>query len=131
MANTQSIGIVIVDDQADVRRALSGLLKMLPDCFLAAEASSGREALSLAIQLKPDIILMDVNMPEMDGFETTKQLRNIVPDTKVIILTQHDSPQAVDAAKSAGASGFLVKSNTRRLSSAIAAVSKGLPYFPS
>jgi two-component system NarL family response regulator len=130
MANTQSIGILIVDDQADVRRALSGLLSMLPDCFLAAEANCGREALNLATQLRPDIILMDVNMPEMDGFETTKQLRQIMPDAKVIIFTQHDSPQAVDAAKSAGASGFLAKSDTRKLSSAIATVSKGLPYFP-
>ena len=130
MANTQSIGILIVDDQADVRRALCGLLKMLPDCFLAAEANGGREALNLAAQLRPDIILMDVNMPEMDGFETTKQLLLSCPDTKVIILTQHDTLQAVDAAKSAGASGFLAKSDAGKLSSAIAAVSRGLPYFP-
>jgi two-component system, NarL family, nitrate/nitrite response regulator NarL len=103
---------------------------LLPDCFLAAEASNGKEALTLAIEIKPDVVLMDVNMPEMDGFETTTQLRKLLPDSKVIILTQHDSPQAVDAAKSAGASGFLVKSDTRQLSSAIATVSKGLPYFP-
>jgi DNA-binding NarL/FixJ family response regulator len=130
MAKTQSIGILIVDDQADVRRALSGLLRLLPDCFLAAEASDGREALSLAFQLRPDVVLMDINMPEMDGFETTKQLLQLLPNTNVIILTQHDSPQAVDAAKSAGALGFLAKSDTRKLSSAIAAVSKGQTYFP-
>jgi DNA-binding NarL/FixJ family response regulator len=131
VANTQSIGVLIVDDQADVRRALSGLLKLLPDCFLVGEADNGLEALSLAFQIKPDIILMDVNMPRMDGFEATNQLRQLLPGTKVLILTQHDSPQAVAAAKGAGACGYLVKSDSRNLSRAIAAVSKGLPYFPA
>jgi two-component system, NarL family, nitrate/nitrite response regulator NarL len=130
LANTQSIGVLIVDDQAEVRRALRHLLRMFPDCFLAGEANDGQEALNLATQIKPDIVLMDVNMPVMDGFEATKQLREMLPDTKVLILTQHNSPQAVDAAKGAGAYGFLVKSDSRNLSSAIAAVSKGLPYFP-
>lgn len=131
MTNTQSIGVLIVDDQADVRRALSGLLKMFPDCFLAGEANDGQEALNLASKIKPDVVIMDVNMPGMDGFEATKQLRKMLPSTKVLILTQHDSPQAVDAAKGAGAHGFLVKSDSRNLSSAIAAVSRGLQYFPA
>lgn len=131
MANTQSIGVLIVDDQAEVRRALSGLLKMLPDCFLAGEADNGLEALNLAFQIKPDIVLMDVNMPRMDGFEATNQLRKLLPSAKILILTQHDSPQAVAAAKGAGACGYLVKSDSRNLSRAIAAVSKGLPFFPA
>jgi two-component system response regulator DesR len=131
MANIQPIGVLIVDDQPEVRRALSGLLKMLPDCFLVGEANDGHEALDLAPQIKPDLVIMDVNMPGMDGFEATKQLREILPGTKVLILTQHDSPQAVDAAKGAGACGYVVKSDSRNLSSAIAAVSKGLSYFPA
>ncbi len=131
MASTQSIGILIVDDQPEVRRALSRLLKMFPECFLAGEANDGQEALNLASQIKPDIVIMDVNMPGMDGLEATKQLRVVVPSTRVLILTQHDSPQAVDAAKGAGAYGYLVKSDSRNLSSAIAAVSKGLQYFPA
>jgi DNA-binding NarL/FixJ family response regulator len=104
---------------------------MFPDCLLAGEANDGREALNLALQIKPDIVLMDVNMPEMDGLEATNQLRKLLPDTKVLILTQHDSPQAVAAAKGAGACGYLVKSDSRSLSSAIGAVSKGLQYFPA
>lgn len=131
MANTQSIGVLIVDDQADVRRALCGLLKMLPNCFLAGEANNGLEALNLAFQIKPDIILMDVNMPRMDGFEATNQLRQLLPSARVLILTQHDSPQAVAAARGAGACGYLVKSDSRNLNSAIVAVSKGLLYFPA
>jgi len=131
LANTQSIGVLIVDDQADVRRALCGLLKMLPNCFLAGEANNGLEALNLAFQIKPDIILMDVNMPRMDGFEATNQLRQLLPSARVLILTQHDSPQAVAAARGAGACGYLVKSDSRNLNSAIVAVSKGLLYFPA
>jgi len=131
LANTESIGVLIVDDQPDVRRALSGLLKLLPGCFLVGEADNGVEALALASQIKPDIILMDVNMPRMDGLEATNHLRQLLPDTKILILTQHDSPQAVAAAKGAGACGYLVKSDSRNLSRAIAAVSKGLPYFPA
>jgi DNA-binding NarL/FixJ family response regulator len=104
---------------------------MLPNCFLAGEANNGLEALNLAFQIKPDIILMDVNMPRMDGFEATNQLRQLLPSARVLILTQHDSPQAVAAARGAGACGYLVKSDSRNLNSAIVAVSKGLLYFPA
>ena len=129
--NAHPIAIMIVDDQTDVRRALKGLLQMLQDCYVAAEAENGQDALRLAPEIKPDIILMDLNMPEMDGFETTRKLREIVPDAKVIILTQHDSPEVVDAARSARAAGFVAKTKSRELPDAIAAVRKGVPYFPS
>jgi len=131
LADTHAIGILIVDDQADVRRALSSLLKLIPDCLLVGEANDGREALTLAFEIQPDLIIMDVNMPRMDGFEATRKLRQMMPGARVLILTQHDSPQAVAAAKGAGACGYLVKSDSRNLSRAIAAVSKGLPYFPA
>jgi DNA-binding NarL/FixJ family response regulator len=131
LADTRAIGILIVDDQADVRRALSSLLKLIPDCLLVGEANDGREALTLAFEIQPDLIIMDVNMPRMDGFEATRKLRQMMPAARVLILTQHDSPQAVAAAKGAGACGYLVKSDSRNLSRAIAAVSKGLPYFPA
>jgi DNA-binding NarL/FixJ family response regulator len=94
-------------------------------------SNDGREALTLAFEIQPDLIIMDVNMPRMDGFEATRKLRQMMPAARVLILTQHDSPQAVAAAKGAGACGYLVKSDSRNLSRAIAAVSKGLPYFPA
>jgi DNA-binding NarL/FixJ family response regulator len=123
--------IMIVDDQEPVRRALRGLLRTKSSFALCGEASDGYEAIAKARELKPQVILMDVSMPRLDGLEATRQIMKAMPDTEVLILTQHDSEQAARAAKDAGARGYLSKSDARYLISAVETVSRHIAFFPT
>jgi DNA-binding NarL/FixJ family response regulator len=105
------IRVVVADDQALVRGGFTVLLNSAPDLQVAGEAANGQEALDLATSLRPDVVLMDVRMPQMDGLEAT---RRITADprlerTRVIILTTFDLDEYVHEALRAGASGFLLK----------------------
>jgi len=131
LADSRILQIMIVDDQAVFRHALRALLKILPNLSIVGEANNGQDALELALTVKPDVVLMDINMPGMDGLEATNQLGKLLPETKVLVLTQHDSTQAVNAARAAGASGYLTKSDSRKLILALGALSQGIPYFPA
>jgi DNA-binding NarL/FixJ family response regulator len=128
---TEVLRIMIVDDQEPVRRALRGLLKTQPTFDLCGEAQDGMEAVEKASELRPQVVLMDVSMPRLDGLEATRQILKALPDTEVLILTQHDSEQAARAAKDAGARGYLSKSDARYLISAVETVSRHIPFFPS
>jgi DNA-binding NarL/FixJ family response regulator len=123
--------ILIVDDQEPVRRALRGLLRTQPAFQLCGEAADGLEAIEKARELKPQVVLMDVSMPRLDGLEATRQIIKALPETEVLILTQHDSEQAARAAKDAGARGYLSKSDARYLISAVETVSRHIPFFPT
>jgi DNA-binding NarL/FixJ family response regulator len=127
----ETLRIMIVDDQEPVRRALRGLLKTQSSFELCGEAQDGMEAVDKARELKPQVVLMDVSMPRLDGLEATRQILKALPDTEVLILTQHDSEQAARAAKEAGARGYLSKSDARYLISAVETVSRHIPFFPS
>jgi DNA-binding NarL/FixJ family response regulator len=102
--------IVIADDQALVRGGLRMILDAQPDMEVVGEAVDGREALHQARELSPDLVLMDVRMPELDGLETTRRLLDRDPSAKVIVLTTFDLDDYVYEAIRAGASGFLLKS---------------------
>jgi DNA-binding NarL/FixJ family response regulator len=102
--------IVIADDQALVRGGLRMILDAQPDLEVVGEAVDGREALHQARELSPDLVLMDVRMPELDGLETTRRLLDRDPSAKVIVLTTFDLDDYVYEAIRAGASGFLLKS---------------------
>jgi DNA-binding NarL/FixJ family response regulator len=102
--------IVIADDQALVRGGLRMILDAQPDLEVVGEAVDGREALQQARELSPDLVLMDVRMPELDGLETTRRLLDRDPSPKVIVLTTFDLDDYVYEAIRAGASGFLLKS---------------------
>ncbi len=129
--DTDLLRILIVDDQEPVRRALRGLLRTQPSFQLCGEARDGMEAVEKASELKPQVVLMDVSMPRLDGLEATRQILKQLPETEVLILTQHDSEQAARAAKEAGARGYLSKSDARYLISAVETVSRHIPFFPS
>jgi len=105
------IGVVIADDQGLVRGGFRVLVDMAADMTVLAEASDGTEAVALARQHHPDVILMDVRMPRQDGIEATRQIKhdNDTAQTKVLILTTFDLDEYVYAALRAGASGFLLK----------------------
>ena len=102
--------ILIADDQALVRGGLRMILDAQPDLAVVGEAADGRGALEQARELTPDLVLMDVRMPELDGLETTRRLLGRDPTPKVIVLTTFDLDDYVYEAIRAGASGFLLKS---------------------
>lgn len=103
--------ILIADDHDIVRKGIKNLLEDHEGWKVCAEAGSGREAVSLAITHKPDVVVMDYSMPELNGVEATRQIRNALPDTEVLIFTMHDSEDVLQKALSAGARGYLVKSD--------------------
>lgn len=102
--------ILIADDQALVRGGLRMILNAQPDLDVVGEAADGREALQRARELAPDLVLMDVRMPELDGLEATRRLLERAPCPKVVVLTTFDLDDYVYEAIRAGASGFLLKS---------------------
>ncbi len=103
------IRLLLVDDQPTVRRGLLMRLHLEPDIQIVGEASTGREALRLAQSLAPDVVLMDVEMPEMDGIEATAALRLAVSQSAVVILSIHDDAQTRGRAQAAGAVAFVEK----------------------
>jgi DNA-binding NarL/FixJ family response regulator len=106
-----TIGVVIADDQTLVRGGFRVLVDSMPDMEVLGEAGDGEEAVALTHAQRPDVVLMDVRMPTMDGIEATRQIKNDAntADTKVLVLTTFDTDEYVYAALRAGASGFLLK----------------------
>jgi NarL family two-component system response regulator LiaR len=103
------IRVVVVDDHPLVRTGLSAAIGAYPDLEFVGEAADGREALGLVRALLPDVVLMDISMPAMDGIETVRQLRPTVPSTRFLMLTSSAEPTEVRRALAAGASGYLLK----------------------
>ena len=101
--------VLVVDDHPAFRRALTSALRMVPDIEVADEASGGIEAADRAISGDPDLVLMDLSMPDLDGIETMRRIHETKPDLPVVILTAHADPGVEKEARKAGASGFLAK----------------------
>ena len=119
------VRILIVDDHPVVRNGLWTLLCNRPEWKVIDEAQDGIEAVEKANRLKPDVIILDVSMPKMNGLEACRRILKDVPESEVLIVTQHDSPQMRREALSAGARGYVVKSDvTRDLLAAVEAVSQ-------
>lgn len=121
------ISLVIVDDQAMLRGALAALLELEADLTVVGVAGSGAEALQVVSQTSPDVCLMDIQMPDVDGIEATRRLRAAHPDTRVLIVTTFARPGYLRAALDAGASGFVVKdAPAEQLADAVRRVHAGL-----
>lgn len=105
----QTIRVMIVDDQTIVRSGLSAFLTAFDDLELVAEATNGLEAVSLCDKLKPDVIIMDLKMPEMDGVEATRRIRSHHPEVQVIVLTSFPEEGLVQKSLQAGAISYLLK----------------------
>ena len=103
------ISVLLADDQALVRAGFKALLDAQPDITVVGEAGNGAEAVELAQQTRPDVVLMDIRMPKMDGLEATRQITSALPDVRVIVLTTFELDEYVFTALRDGAAGFLVK----------------------
>jgi DNA-binding NarL/FixJ family response regulator len=122
--------ILVADDHEIVRRGLVSLIKAQPTWEVCAEADNGRQAVELAKELKPDIAILDIGMPTLNGLEATRQILRDNPQTRVLILTITDTDQAARAVLDAGARGFLSKSDAARdLVSAIEALQYNKTFF--
>lgn len=114
------INILLVDDQAIIRNGLKSILSHHYEISIVGEAENGKDAYFLAFQLKPDLILMDVRMPVMDGVEATKIIKSEFPNIKILMLTTFDDDQYIIQAMNYGASGYLLKDiDIERLKNAI------------
>ena len=109
MTTPKPIRVMLVDDHAVVRGGLGAILAVYDDLELAGEAGSGEEALRICPDLQPDVVLMDLIMPGMDGAATTRVLRERCPDMRVLILTSFKEKELIQGALDAGAIGYLLK----------------------
>ena len=127
------IRVLIVDDHAMMRDGIQALIGIHDDIEIVGEASEGKEAVEKAIELRPDVILMDVAMPGIDGLEATRRIKKKIPRTKVLVLTQYENREYVLSAVKAGADGYVPKrAASLELVSAINAVHKGNTFlYPS
>ena len=122
--------ILVVDDHAVVRAGLRALLQDIADAELVGEAEDARNAIELALELWPDIVIMDIAMPGQNGLETTVRLKKDMPQLQVIILSMHNSKEYVLHALKAGASAYLLKDSApAELEIALHAVSRGDTYL--
>ena len=122
--------ILVADDHEIVRRGLISLIKSHPDWEVCAEADNGRQAVEKASQTKPDIAILDIGMPVLNGLEATRQILREHPAVRILILTITDTDQAVQAVLDAGARGFLLKSDAARdLVTAVEALAHNKTFF--
>ena len=120
------ITVLLAEDHAVVREGLAELIRREADMEVAGEAGDGEEAVRLVKQLRPDIVLMDIAMPGLNGIEATRQIKATLPQTKILVLTAYDNPEFIAAMIEAGAVGYLLKNvRGRELTSAIRSAYEG------
>lgn len=127
-----AVRILVADDHEVVRRGLCTLIQSEPNLEVCGEAADGREAVEQAEKLRPEIVIVDIAMPVLNGLEATRQILKANPKIKILILTLHDSDQVVRDVLGAGARGFLLKSDAARdLIAALEALVHDKTYFTS
>lgn len=122
----EKICILLADDHTILRSGIRALLEAEPDFSVVGEAEDGRATVTLACQLKPDVVLMDIAMPLLNGLEATRQFKQQCPETRVLVLSMHDNEEYIRQALEAGALGYILKdAATHDLTSAIRSVHRG------
>ncbi|MGH9451045.1 MAG: response regulator [Terriglobia bacterium] len=130
--NGKPVRVMIADDHAVVRQGLRALLAAHPRFQVCAEAANGRDAISKVKESNPDVALLDVSMPDMNGLEAMRIILKTLPRVEVLILTQHDSEELIDKALQSGARGYMLKSDAGRdLTNAVDALGRHRPFFTS
>jgi DNA-binding NarL/FixJ family response regulator len=127
-----NVRILIADDHELIRRGLVSALADRPEWSIVAEAADGRQACELAARLTPEIAVLDLTMPELNGLDATRQIRASTPKTRILIVTAHESEQLIRDVLDAGAMGYVLKSDAGRvLVQAIEALLDERPFFTS
>ncbi len=127
-----ALRLLIADDHEIVRCGLCALLKSHPEWEVCAEAVNGQEAVDMARQLKPDIVILDIGMPNMNGLIAARQIRQTQPNQKILVLSVTDEEQLVQEVLAVGARGFVLKSDAARdLIAAVEALQAGTTFFTS
>lgn len=129
---SKELRILLADDHDIILRGLRSLLEMQPGWTVCGEAGNGRAAAALARDLRPDIVIMDLKMPQMNGLEATQAVRKACPAAQVLILSMYESEQYVRDVLAAGARGYVMKSDAgHELVEAVRALAAGQPFFSS
>jgi DNA-binding NarL/FixJ family response regulator len=127
-----NLRILIADDHDLVRKGLRMLIEEHPGWIVCGEAHSGREAVEQATQSSPDIVVIDVSMPDLNGLEATRLIRKSCPRSEVLVITHHDSDEIAAEVLNAGARGYVLKSDSDKdLVNAVEALSRHKPFFTS
>ena len=126
----QTIHVLLVDDHAILREGIKALLEKRDNIEVVAEATNGREAISKLTQFRPDVVVLDISMPLMDGLEAARQMKREDPEVKILVLTMHNDEEYFFQLLRAGVSGYVTKKTaSRELVSAIEAAYKGESFF--
>jgi DNA-binding NarL/FixJ family response regulator len=128
----KTVRILIADDHDLMRRGVRTLLEPHPGWEICGEATTGREAVTKAEELKPNIVILDISMPDLNGVDAAKRIKKVSPDTEVLIFSAHYSDQLIREILEAGVRGYIVKSDSDRdLVIAVESLSKKKPFFTS
>jgi DNA-binding NarL/FixJ family response regulator len=126
----EKIRVLIADDHQVMRRGVRAVVELIPDWEVCGEASTGRDAVEMAERLQPEIVIMDVSMPELNGLEATRQIRKISPNTEVLMFTGLETEEMVRQVFEAGARSYILKTDGReQLESALRSLAEHKPYF--
>jgi DNA-binding NarL/FixJ family response regulator len=131
-ARMSGLKILVVDDHDIIRRGLKDLLSGRPGWEVCGEAKTGKEAIRLASELQPGVIVMDISMPDLNGLEAARRIHKLLPKTGILFLTMHFSDQLVRDVVEAGARGYILKSDAdRELVTAVESIAHGRAFFTS
>lgn len=124
--------ILVADDQDRIRKKICAMLTADLDCEMCAEATNGLDAVDLTRELKPDLVILDISMPLLNGFDAARNIRSFSPETPVLFLSVHKSKHLIQEAKKVGVQGYVMKEDlTRNLPQAIEAAFQNRPFFPA
>ncbi len=124
--------IMLVDDHDVVRQGIRSLIEAVPEWTVCAEAADGQAALHLAEQMRPDVIVLDISLPKISGLDVLVELKRMLPDVEILVLTMHDSEKTIAQMLRAGCRGYLLKTETgEKLIEALTKVSRHQTYFSS
>jgi DNA-binding NarL/FixJ family response regulator len=130
MSSAKRITVLLAEDHMIVREGLRRLLEAEKDIEVVGEATNGRQAVAMALKLRPAVVVMDIAMPLMNGLEATSQIRKVIPDAKVLVLSAHSDDAYVEKVTALGAAGYLIKQTSAHfLSEAIREIQKGNTFF--